>query len=214
MRHRFVRAGAALVGAALALALTANAPAQDTGVKQVEQLVKKANATVAAIGATKLQLTKTMDVYNSLLSDTATDRKDLYKKLQKEMESTEKKRAEIAVKRAEMDTEAETLFKAWQDSAAAISDANLRKRADDRLSQTKARYAEIATAGSSAAELYTPVMKALGDQVTFLGHDLNPSAVATLKPDAAKLNKQSEELVKRIDAMMANANQTIAGLQP
>ena len=67
MRHTFVRAAAALTGATFALALTANAPAQDAGVKQVEQLVKKAEATVAAIGETKLQLTKTMDVYNTLL---------------------------------------------------------------------------------------------------------------------------------------------------
>ena len=59
MRHTFVRAAAALTGATFALALTANAPAQDAGVKQVEQLVKKAEATVAAIGETKLQLTKT-----------------------------------------------------------------------------------------------------------------------------------------------------------
>ena len=50
-------------------------------------------------------------------------------------------------------------------------------------------------------------MKALGDQVTFLGHDLNASAVASLKPDAAKLNKQSDELVKRIDQTMAAAQQ-------
>ena len=55
------------------------------------------------------------------------------------MESTEKKRSEIALKKAEMDAEAETLFKSWNDSAAAISDTNLRQRADERLSKTKAQ---------------------------------------------------------------------------
>jgi len=199
----------------LMLATAAAAAAQDTaGVKQVDQLVNKANATVAAIGAAKLQLSKTLEVYNALLSDTATDRKDLYKKLQKEMENTEKRRADIATRKGEMDTEAESLFKSWADSESAINDPALRKRTADRLTQTKASYDRIATAGSRAAELYAPVMKALGDQVTYLGHDLNASAVASLKPDAARLNKQADELVKRIDDTMATANKTVAELRP
>jgi hypothetical protein len=197
-----------LLGAAVLVA------AQDEGVKQVERLVGKANATVSAIGETKLQLTKTLEVYNSLLSDTATNRKDLYKKLQKEMENTEKKRAEIAARRDEMDVEAQTLFTSWADSARDISDPDLRKRTEERLSKTKASYGEIATAGARAAEMYAPVMKSLGDQVTYLGHDLNASAVASLKPNAAKLNTQADELARRIDDTMATANKTISTLRP
>jgi len=204
----------ALVAGSIALGAAAFAVAQDEGVKQVEQLVKKANATVSAIGEAKLQLSKTFEVYNSLLSDTATDRKDLYKKLQKEMENTEKKRAEIATRKGEMDTEAETLFKSWGDSASAITDPALRKRSEERLAETKTHYAEIAKAGSRAAELYAPVMKSLGDQVTYLGHDLNPGAVASLKPNAAKLNTQAKELDQRIDETMATANKTIGTLRP
>ena len=169
---------------------------------------------MSAIGETKLQLTKTLEVYNSLLSDTATNRKDLYKKLQKEMDNTEKKRAEIATRKDEMDVEAQTLFKSWADSAKDISDPDLRKRTEERLSKTKASYGEIATAGAKATEMYAPVMKSLGDQVTYLGHDLNASAVASLKPNAAKLKTQADELVKRIDDTMATANKTISTLRP
>jgi chromosome segregation ATPase len=194
--------------------VAALAAAQDEGVKQVEELVKKANATVSAIGEAKLQLTKTLDVYNSLLSDAATDRKGLYKKLQKEMEDTDKKRAEIATRKGEMDAEAQTLFKSWADSATAINDPDLRKRTEERLEKTKASYGEIATAGAKASEMYAPVMKSLNDQVTYLGHDLNASAVASLKPNAAKLNTQASELVRRIDDAMATANKTIGTLRP
>jgi hypothetical protein len=57
-------------------------------------------------------------------------------------------------------------------------------------------------------------MTALQDQVTYLGHDLNASSVASLKGDAAKLNDQSKELLKRIDETIATANTTIGGLRP
>lgn len=214
MRHPSPSVRLALAAGSLALGAAALAIAQDEGVKQVEQLIKKANATVSAIGEAKLQLSKTMEVYNSLLSETATDRKDLYKKLQKEMENTDKRRAEIATRKGEMDTEAQTLFKSWADSASAIGDPALRKRTDERLAQTKASYAEIAAAGTRAAEIYAPVMKSLSDQVTYLGHDLNASAVASLKPTAAKLNTEASELTRRVDETMATASKTIGTLRP
>ncbi len=207
---RFVQ-GAAVV---VAWSLAGTAQAQDEGVKQVERLVKKSRAAVESIANTKTQLLKTMDVYNGLIADTATDRKDAYKKLQKEMTSTDERRAEIGVRSGEADAEAEILFKSWADSAAAIANADLRKRSEDRLAAAKASQARIKAAGQKAAELYGPVMKALQDQVTYLGHDLNATAVASLKPDAAKLGTQVQELVKRIDETISTADTAIAALGP
>ena len=203
-----------LAAGAVVLSLAVAARAQDEGVKKVEQLTKKAGATVEAIANTKVQLMKTMDVYNSLMADGATDRKGLYKKLQSEMAATEKRRGEITLRADEMKTEADTLLKSWADSAAAISDPSLRKASDDRLAKTKASFADVGTVGQKAGELYGPVMKGLQDQVTYLGHDLNPSAVASLKPNAAKLNADAKELEKRIDDTISSANTAIGALRP
>jgi hypothetical protein len=206
--------GQGLAAAAIVLSSAVAVRAQDQGVKQVEQLTKKAGATVEAIANTKLQLMKTMDVYNGLMADGATDRKGAYKKLQSEMAATEKRRSEIALRADEMKAEADALFKSWADSAAAISDPDLRKRSEERLTKTKASFADIGTVGQKATELYGPVMKALQDQVTYLGHDLNPSAVASLKPNAAKLNGEAQELAKRIDDTITTANTAIGALRP
>ena len=197
-----------------ALALTVTVGAQDEGVKQVERLVKASGNTVKAIGDTKMQLMKTMDVYNALMADDAENRKKLYKSIQKEMENTEKRRTKIAEEAAKMRTEADTLFNEWANSSAAIENPDLRKKSDDRLAATKASYAEIGTAAQKAGDLYGPFMKALQDQVTFLGHDLNPSAVADLKPEAAKINEASSKLMQSIDDTISTANKNIAALRP
>jgi regulator of replication initiation timing len=197
-----------------ALALTVTVGAQDEGVKQVERLVKASGNTVKAIGDTKVQLMTTMDVYNALMADDAENRKKLYKSIQKEMENTEKRRTKIAEEAAKMRTEADTLFNEWANSSAAIENPDLRKKSDDRLAATKASYAEIGTAAQKAGDLYGPFMKALQDQVTFLGHDLNPSAVADLKPEAAKINEASSKLIQSIDDTIGTANKNIAALRP
>jgi hypothetical protein len=213
MKHAGVVRSSFTIAASIAIAGLARAQ-QDQGVKQVEALVKASGNTVQAIGDTKLQLMKTMDVYNSLMADDAKDRKKLYKDLQKEMENTEKQRAEIAKRASAMSLEAEALFKSWETSAAAIESVNLRKRSEERLKQTKAAYAEIGSVGQKATQLYQPVMKTLADQVTYLGHDLNPAAVASLKPDAEKLNKEVQKLDKAIDDTITATNTKIGTIRP
>ncbi len=209
-RIRFALGAAAVV----ALCCGVTAQAQDQGVKQVEQVVKKAKSTVDAIANTKMQLTKTMEVYNGLMADGTTDRKGAYKKLQSQMASTDERRAEIKLRADETIAEAETLFKSWTDSMAAISDPALRKRSEDRIAATKASLAQVEAAGQKAGDLYAPVMKTLQDQVTYLGHDLNASAIASLKTDAAKLNGQVDQLVKQIDETISAATGAIAALSP
>jgi Protein of unknown function (DUF2959) len=193
--------GSALVGAA-----------QDEGVKQIQQLIKRANSGVESITEAKLQVQKTMNAYNAVLAPDVNDRRDAYKKLQKEMESSEKKRVTVSTRSSEMNTEAAKLFKSWEGSTAAISDPDLRQRSAQRLTTAKQRFDEIRTSGQSAAALYAPFMKSLQDQVTFLGHDLNPGAVAALKPDAEKLNAQAQELYAAIDKTTATANSNISRL--
>jgi ElaB/YqjD/DUF883 family membrane-anchored ribosome-binding protein len=203
---------AVIAGLAMIIGSSVGASAQDEGVKQIQQLIKKANAEVEAIADAKLQLQKTMDAYNAVLAPDAKDRRDSYKKLQKEISSAEKKRTDVSEKAAEMNTEADKLFKSWQGSAAAIQNPDLRQRSEDRLKRTQDRFGEIRQTGQEASTLYAPFMKSLQDQVTFLGHDLNPGAVSSLKPDAEKLNAQAKDLYASIDKVTAAANNNIAKL--
>ena len=211
---RFESVVATAAAVVLCGAATVRAQAQDEGVKMVEQLVKKARSTVEAIANTKAQLGKTMEVYNTLMADTGTDRKGLYKKLQSEMNSTEERRAQIKVHADETNVEAQNVFKSWSDSASAISDPALRKRSEDRITTTRASLDKVRAAGQKASELYAPVMKTLQDQVTYLGHDLNAASVASLKPDAAKLNTRVEELNKQLDDTISTANTAIGSISP
>jgi hypothetical protein len=113
-----------------------------------------------------------------------------------------------------MNAEADTFFKDWTNSAAAIESPDLRKRSEERLQATKASYTEIGTVGQKAADLYGPFMKALQDQITYLASDLNPAGIASLKPDAAKLNERANKLIKSIDDTIYTANKNIGALRP
>jgi hypothetical protein len=51
----------------------------------------------------------------------------------------------------------------------------------------------------------TPFAKDLSDHIKYLGAELTPAAVASLKPQAEQLNKQGERLFAQTDSALTAA---------
>src|SRR6185436_20058880 len=110
------------------------APAfSQAGPDQTQKLVKSVESTVKSIGETRQQLEKTLAGYNSIMEQTAKDTKDAYKSLGKDIADSEKRVGDARIKVDEMNAEAQRHFTAWKENAAAITDAGLRKRSEERL---------------------------------------------------------------------------------
>jgi hypothetical protein len=142
---------------AAAAALRATPVAAQAGPEQTATFVKTLQGTVKAIGESRAQLQKTVTTYNSITEMTAKDIKGAYKDLNEDVADSEKKVVDGRPKVDEMNTAAEGYFAAWKESAAAISDADLRKRSEERLADAQARFKNIAAARQGrAAELRHP----------------------------------------------------------
>jgi DNA repair ATPase RecN len=128
--------------------------------------------------------------------------------------NSEKKVVEGRPKVDEMNTEAEAYFAAWKQSAAEISNADLRKRSEQRLADAQARFQKIAAAGKDAQRSFDTLMKDVKDQSTFLGHDLNANTIATLKPDAARFNTRANTVFTKIDGVTKMYEEYIASMKP
>ncbi len=207
-----VKAVLILVGA---VALSGRvATAQTQGQKQTAEVVKRGNDVVDAIGQTKMQIQKTLNEYNTILKPTTADRSSAYKSLLKSIDDTEKKAQNTRERVDAMQKDADTLFGSWNASLAEITDTNLRARSQERLNETRQRYDQILKTGKLAGEDFKSFVANLRNQVNYLGHDLNASAVASLEPDAKKLNAQGEETFKKIDATTKELQGYIRSLQP
>jgi len=195
-------------------ALRATPVAAQAGPEQTAKFLKTVEGTVKAIGESKVQLQKTVTTYNSITEMTAKDLKSAYKDLNKDVADSEKKVVEGRPKVDEMNTAAEAYFAAWKASAAAISDPDLRKRSEERLADTQARFKNIAAAGKDTRQSFDALMTDVKDQSTFLGHDLNASAIATLKPNAAKFNTRATTVFTKVDDVTKMFDEYIASLKP
>jgi hypothetical protein len=82
------------------------------------------------------------------------------------------------------------------------------------LNDTRKRYEGILEAAGKAGDAFDPFVSNLKDQILFLGHDLNPSAIQALQGDAKKLNGQAAEVFKDVDKTIATASEYTASLRP
>jgi hypothetical protein len=199
---------------AVAAVLRATPVTAQAGPEQTAKFLKTVEGTVKAIGESRAQLQKTVATYNSITEMTAKDLKSAYKDLNKDVADSEKKVADGRPKVDEMNTEAEGYFAAWKASASAISDAGLRKRSEERMADARARFDTIAVAGQDARQSFDALMKDVKDQSTFLGHDLNASAIATLKPDAARFNARAATVFTKTDGVTRMFEEYIASMKP
>lgn len=181
--------------------------------KRTDRLIEKAQDLIKQVGATKQEIEKTLASYNALFKEGVPDVRTAYKDVEKGIERSEKQREEARKRLDVLKTEADAYFAGWTASLQGITSEDLRKRSEARMSETRGRFDQILGAGREAREEYEPFIASLRDQWTYLGHDLNPSGIASLKPDADKLNARATELFKKIDASTTKANEYIVSLR-
>lgn len=201
------------LSALAALGLSFGLARAQEGIKQTEALVKKGEQTIKSITDTRQQLEKTLTTYNSIIDGKAPDAKAAYKDLEKAVKDCEAKSEDVRKQKEAMDAEADKLFAGWSSSIAGISSTDLKQRSEARMAQTKDQLGKIAGAGQQARASYDTFLKGLKDQITYLGHDLNPSAVASLKGDAAKLNDQAKAMFQKVDGTVATATSSLDALR-
>jgi hypothetical protein len=113
-----------------------------------------------------------------------------------------------------MQVEADKYFTDWSSSLSGISNPDLKKKSEERLNQARANYDGIVKAAQSSGDAFKPFMSSLRDQVVFLGHDLNPSALKSLAGTASKLNTDAGALFQKIDGAVGQAGSYITALRP
>lgn len=183
------------------------------GLKETDRFVKSGEATSKAVGEARTQVQKTLDTYNGLVTQPSANMKGDYKKLMKSMDSMNDKVADAARKVEEMQKTGDTYFSGRGETIKGIQDPKLLAQAEQRLKGSQEQFATVLKSLRDASSALEPFRKQLADQITYLGSDLTPSAMTSLKPQADKLNGQGAELFKSADQAIAKADSYFQSLR-
>lgn len=186
---------------------------QPPGVRQTERLAKKADAMIEEVEKAQKQVRATLAAQRSLVFGAAADLRKPYRALDKEIGRTAKHREAVRRSADAAKAESTEYFRAWAGSLPLIEDDDLRGRSEARLRDSRARFDGIVEAGRRAAAAYEPFLARLRDQWNYLGHDLNPSGIESLRPDAQKLAEEGDRLLVEIDDSLRQAREYVASIR-
>jgi hypothetical protein len=136
-----------------------------------------------------------------------------YRALAGELEDSEARAADVRERIASIEAVAGDLFEEWEGEIGQISRADLRQKSSAQLRSTKTRYAKLLAAMKKAERKMEPVLVAYRDQVLFLKHNLNASAIASLEAQAAGIQSDVDALVRDLTASIKEADAFLATLE-
>jgi DNA repair ATPase RecN len=217
---RQLRRAPAAVVVALAIAWAfdtglSSAQRSDTeGIKETENFVKTGGQMSQSVAEAKLSVKNTLDAYNTLVTQPSTDMKADYKRLLKSMREMDEKSADARDRVARMESVGATYFAGRAASIKNIQNPDLRDQATQRLEANQAEFAKVLAALQEAGRALEPIRNDLADQINYLGSDLSPGGVASLRPQAEKLNARSVAGFDAADQAINMANRYFASMRP
>jgi len=161
----------------------------------------------------KKEIQNALEQFGKVVGYQGGDLEATYKKLNSELESSEDSAETVRKRIKDVESVADSLFAEWKTELGQYSSADLRRKSEEKLTQTKTRYNEMLGAMKKAEQRIDPVLKPLRDQVLYLKHNLNARALAAIKGELVKVDAQVDQLVKDMNKSIAEADKFIQSME-
>ena len=136
----------------------------------------------------------------------------VYGKLKDKYESSADAVDEVKSRIGKIEEVASALFKEWSGEIKGMKDAELKKSSQEMLDDTRARYGRLVAAMKGAESKMEPVLSKLKDHVTYLKHNLNARAVASLQKNLVTIEGDVSALVVDMEKSIAEADAFIESM--
>ncbi len=158
----------------------------------------------------KEQFQSALQEFQSVVKFDGGELEEVYDRLNSEYE-TSKDRAEDVKKRVDsVEYVAEKLFDEWSEELEQYSSAELRRKSQTQLYQTRQQYAGLISAMRKAERSIQPVLTVFNDQVLYLKHNLNARAIASLRDELSGIESNVSNLIREMNLSIDEANRFIA----
>jgi ElaB/YqjD/DUF883 family membrane-anchored ribosome-binding protein len=182
------------------------------GIEKREILVDRVEAARDAQKTAQKQFSDALEQFKALVGYDGDELETMYESLRGTSEASTAKAREVRDRIAAVKDVADALFKEWEGELAQYSDAGLRRKSQRQLPQTRGRYNRLVATMDKAAARMDPVLAVLADQVLFLKHNLNASALGSLEGTSTSLQRDVDALISDMQAAIAEANRFIDDL--
>ena len=158
------------------------------------------------------EFTSALKALSSLTHFSGGDLEDMYNKINDKYQDSEKAAQNVTDRIAAIEDVSDALFEEWQTELDLYTNNSLRRSSEQKLRETKSSYQTMLSAMKRAEKKMDPVLNTLRDNILYLKHNLNASAVVSLQGEFMSLEKDIAYAIKQMNAAIAESDKFLAQL--
>ncbi|MFZ6041426.1 DUF2959 domain-containing protein [Vibrio natriegens] len=158
------------------------------------------------------EFTSALEALSALTNFDGGELEDVYNNINDNYEDSEKAAQDVRDRIAAIEDVSDALFDEWQDELDLYTSAKLRRSSEQKLRDTKASYKTMLSAMKRAEQKMTPVLNTLRDNTLYLKHNLNASAIGSLRGEFSNLEQDIQYAIKQMNAAIAESDKFLQKL--
>lgn len=186
---------------------------EKVGIHKRDILVDRVEEATESQREAQEQFRDALGEFRSVVSFDGGDLEKLYDRLNASFEDSRAAADDIRDRIDAVESVAEALFEEWEDELSLYSNARLRDDSAAKLRDTKNRYNRLRKSLRRSEKSLAPVLDNLQDNVLYLKHNLNASAISAIKGELATIDRDVTALIATMEAAIAESEGFIAQLR-
>ncbi len=159
------------------------------------------------------QFKTTMERFKELTQFKGGDLEAMYNKLDSQYRTCELRATKVTERVAAVESVASDMFSEWKDELKQYQSDDLRAKSQKKLDETKDRYAVVIAGMHKSESKMKPILGQFHDQVLFLKHNLDASAVNSLQGTSVTIETDVNQLIVEMQASIDESNAFIGQLK-
>jgi len=186
---------------------------EKVGVEKRDILVDRVENAKESQEEAQEQFSSALEAFSAVVAFDGGELEDVYDRLNGQYEDSVAAADDVSARIDKVEGVAEALFDEWQEELEKYQNASLKRDSASKLRETQRRYKSLMKAMRNAESKMAPVLSALQDNVLYLKHNLNASAIGALQGELSTIENNVAQLLRQMNAAIAESDAFISSMK-
>ncbi len=159
------------------------------------------------------QFASALAEFTSLINFDGGDLESVYDGLNSQYLESEAAAKAVSKRIDKVESVVEALFSEWEEELNLYTNAKLKRDSQGKLRETQTQYKSMLRAMRKVESSMPPVLSALQNNVLYLKHNLNASAIGALQGEFSVIKSDVNNLIKEMNAAIEQSDSFIAAMK-
>ncbi|GGF85410.1 DUF2959 domain-containing protein [Alteromonas lipolytica] len=185
---------------------------EKVGVEKREILVDRVEDARESQEDAEEQFSSALEEFSALIQFDGGDLEEVYQSLNDEYEASQEAAEDVSKRIDKIESVAGALFEEWEAELDTYSNESLKRTSKRQLAETRVKYNKMVRAMRKVESSMQPVLRTLQDNVLFLKHNLNASAIGALQGELNDIERDVRDLLRDMKSAISQSNAFIADM--